>query len=285
MPKKNTSTKSDNSIDEKKSILRFFSKIENNQNGKTKENNVSNFIEEKLSSQIAKCAAISNESQEKEIDDKKIEIELISERKKNENLTRDLKKSVVLIKEISNLNLKKDIEIEALTRQVSTMSINSRSSDTLFNEFSGIFQKEQLNKLRSIPSGKLRDSTFVLKCMRFLYPDKNDLMNISVTGRKAKNEKKQKMCQENLQILKKMLEQRLLSEESLNELSISKRMKNINKLVKDAIYKIKSPKNNTKKSDDHTAISKQEFASHQVIHTNEANAESHLISTITTLPV
>lgn len=286
MASKKSSTKTKNSeIDEKKSIVRFFSKTEKNPNGKANEKNVSNFIEEKLSSQIANCAAIPNESQAKEIDEKKIEMALISERKKSEKLTSDLKKSVVLIKEISNLNLKKDIEIEALTRQISMVSINSRPSDTLFNEFDGIFQKEQLNKLRSIPSGKSRDSTFVLTCMRFLYPYQNDLLNISVTGRKAKNEKKQKMSQENLEILKKMLKQRLLSEDSLDALSISKRMKNLNKLIKDAIYKIKSPKIQAKKSDDHTAISRQEFASHEVIHTNGSNAESHLMSTITTLPI
>lgn len=284
MAPKKTSAKKNNEIDEKKTIVRFFSKTENNPNGKTNENNVSNFIEEKLSAQIAKCVAVPNESQKKEIDEEKIEMELISERKKNEKLTNDLKKSVALIKEISNLNLKKDISIESLTRQISMVSINSRQCDALFNEFSAFFQKEQLNKLRSIPSGKSRDSTFVLTCMRFLYPDKNVLKNISVTGRKAKCEKKEKMSQENVDILKKMLKQRLLSEESLDGFSISERMKNINKLIKDAIYKIRSPKNYEKKSDDHTAISKQEFASPEVIHTN-ADAESHLISTITTLPV
>lgn len=263
----------------------FFPKPKKKLSGNTSENNLSNFIEKKLSSQIAKCVVIPNESQEKQIDEKKIEIELISERKKNEKLTSDLKKSVSLIKEINNLNLKKDIEIESLTRQISTMSINSRPSDTLFSEFSSIFQNEQLNKLRSIRSGKSKDSTFVLTCMRFLYPNKNDLMHISVTGKKAKNEKKQKMSQENIEIVKKMLKQRLLSEESLDVLSVSERMKNINKLMKDAIYKIRSSKNYAKKSDDHTAISKQEFASREVIHTNEANAENHLISTITELPV
>lgn len=186
-----------------------------------------------------------------------------------------------MIKEFSTLNLKKDIEIEALSRQLSTVSIDS--SDTLFIEFDSIFKKEQLKQLRSIPSGKSRDSTFVLTCMRFLYPNQIDLLNISVTGRKAKNEKKEKMCQENIEILKKMLKQRLLSEDSLDALSISKRMKNVNKLIKDAIYKIKAPKSQAKKSN--TAMNMPELASNGVIHTVGSNAESHLMSTITPSPI
>lgn len=237
--------KANDKSEDKNSIAQFFI---NSKNTEKSINDTQKFVQEKLASQIAKCAEIPNETQEKEIDEKKLEIELISERKKNEKLTSDLKKSVALIKEFSNLNLKKDIEIEALTRQISKVKIDSQRSDTLFSEFSSIFQKLQLNELRSIPSGKSKDSTFVLACMRFLYPNKNDLKNISLTGKMVKNERRQKMSQENIEIVTKMLNQRLLSEELLDELSISKRMKNINKLIKDAIYKIGRSKHHSNKS-------------------------------------
>lgn len=71
-----------------------------------------------------------------------------------------------------------------------------------------------MKELRSIASGKRRDSMFVLKCMAFLYPDKNVLNNISVTGKTFKGLAKDKMPEDYSKFLKRMLNERLASEET-----------------------------------------------------------------------
>lgn len=282
MSKKLSKTNKNKSVPEKSSIVRFLTKPENN--ASKSEDSISNFVQNKLASQINQCVAVANEKEAEEINEnetekKEIEKELMTEREKNEKLTNDLKKSVALIKEIGNSNLKKDIEIEKLTRQISMTSINAKPA-TLFSEFSGFFHTEQLNKLRSITSGKAKDSSFVLACMRFLYPNKDDLLHISLTGKMAKNQmNKKKMCPENVKIVTKMLQQRLLSEESLDGLSISKRMKNVNKLIKDAIYRITLPKHRLEKTCAHVPISKHELVSSEVTQAKDADDECRLVST------
>lgn len=181
--------------------------------------------------------------QEKTLSNVDIVNELKEERRKNGKLTSDLKKSVTLIKEINNINTGKDLQIEKLTKQLQQISLNSKSTgndENLFNEFSGLFSKEQLQKLRSISTGVHKDSTFVLNCMKFMFPNANDLNNITVSGRKSKGIKKQKMSDKDIKIIKSMLSKRIVSENA-DDASFSQRIGNVNRLMKNAICKLKNP--------------------------------------------
>lgn len=163
---------------------------------------------------------------------------------------------MALIKEASAINLNKDIKIENLTKQLKKTSLDpplkfdaidsplkfdakENGNQTLFSEFDGVFSKQQLKKLRSIPSGKKKDSTFVLACMRFLYPDTNILKNRSVTGRTFKKEKKREMTPTKVKFITKILNERLVSENGLDQFD---RLERVNKLMKDAIMKLKPSK-------------------------------------------
>lgn len=113
---------------------------------------------------------------------------------------------------------------------------------TLYDEFGNFFDKDELKQLRSIPAGKSKDSTFILTCMRFLYRDLSVLNNRSVTGRAFKKQKKTPLSPWKSTLIKKMLNQRLESENGLDEVVILERMRNVVRLMKNAIGKLQ-PKN------------------------------------------
>lgn len=102
------------------------------------------------------------------------------EKNKNEKLASDLQKSVALLKESASVNLDKDVQIAKLSEKIS-LSDPKIIDESLFDEFSGVFKKNELRKWRSKSSGQSNDSTFVLNCMRFLYTDLSILNNLSVT--------------------------------------------------------------------------------------------------------
>lgn len=174
--------------------------------------------------------------------------ELTAERQKNEKLVNDLKKSSVIVKQACAINLSKDVQIENLTQQLKNAKLNLPSKNmhteaiemnpTLFNEFGNFFNSNELKQLRSVPSGKSRDSTFVLKCMRFLYTDLAVSANRSVTGRSFKGQKKQAMSPWKSTLIKKMLGQRLDTEDELDGITILVRLNNVHKLMRHAISKL-----------------------------------------------
>lgn len=88
-------------------ILQFFTKKSDQNN--SKELSISNFIEKKL----ANCCMPENVDAEIENIPSNIDVvnELKVEKEKNDKLTNDLNKSVDMIKEISKVNLSKDLQI------------------------------------------------------------------------------------------------------------------------------------------------------------------------------
>lgn len=160
------------------------------------------------------------------------------EKKKNQKLIEDLKKAVMLINEFNAINLNKDIEIVRLSKKVEAVSLECRNDQSLFSEFKNTFSEIQLKELRSVPSGISRDSTFVLKCMRFLYTDPSVLLHISMTGKPFKQQKKEKMCEKNVDVIKKILNQRIASEE-IDLINVSIRLGRLSKLIRDAIDTIR----------------------------------------------
>lgn len=173
-------------------IVRFLVK----KSVKEKTSNISDFIKQKIAAQVEVSEQqITNSEQQKttSIETSNFAKELAEEKKKNEQLTNDLKKSVAFIREFEAISLTKDIQIEKLSRQLERVSLDSKD-EHLFSEFSDNFNPAQLKELRSVKSGLSKDSTFVLKCMRFLYPNPIVLNSVSLTGKPWKQKRKEKMC-------------------------------------------------------------------------------------------
>lgn len=255
---------------QKNSILKFLVKDKKKAGECSKETSLSQFTEEKINGQLSeqksnKYNDLISESKgaddlEKELVAEKeknevllaVKKELAAEKEKNQVLLADLRMSMALIKDASAINLNKDIKIENLTKQLKRTSIESKPllkfdaktsvDQTLFSEFDDVFSKEQLKKLRSISSGKKKDSTFVLACMRYLYPDTNILKDRSVTGRSFKKEKKREMTPTKVKIIRRILNERLNSEKDLDESESFQRLDRAKKLMKDAIMKLKKSK-------------------------------------------
>lgn len=221
-----------------KSILQFI-EVE-----KKNINNTPDFVKAKIESQLEKVSKIREQNENvAEIQNinkiSELEAQLDIERKKNEKLTNDLKKTVAVIKNASEVNLKKDFQIDILTKKLQVACIDEKKDtkvvQLLFTEFEKILSNEQLNKLRSISSGKPKDSTFVLKCVDFLYPDHSVLENVTATGKMRNNQKKQVMCSTNVDLIKRMLNQRIYSEEGIDDVSASQRLNALKLHIKNAI--------------------------------------------------
>lgn len=251
------------------SIVRFLVKKDE------KKANLSNFINRKLAAQVeASDEKVLNSEHAINTTDEinVLVLKLEEEKKKNEQLTNDLKKSVAFIREFEAVSLTKDIQIENLSKKLESASLNSKvieKDEQLFSEFSDDFYPEQLKDLRSVKSGLSRDSTFVLKCMRFLYPNPAVLNNVSLTGKLYKNQRKEKMCAKNVDIIRRMLQKRI-SSEGVEAPVILQRMRRMNKLVRDAITKITTGHKNLPTADNSTAIhssmqTKTQRASDQIV--------------------
>lgn len=222
------------------SIIRFLVNKKKEEN----KNDISDFVNQKIKSVIQNEQ---NEEAEEVIDThdtQYVTAELETEKKKNQKLTEDLKKAVMLINEFNAINLNKDIEIVRLSKKVEAVSLECRNDQSLFSEFRNTFSEIQLKELRSVPSGISRDSTFVLKCMRFLYTDASVLLHISMTGKPFKQQKKEKMCEKNVDVIKKILNQRIASEE-IDLINVSIRMRRLSKLIRDAIDTIRKSVRNS----------------------------------------
>lgn len=143
------------------------------------------------------------------------------------------------------MNLGKDLQIERLIKQLQRSSLGTKTTiqdEITFSEFSGIFSKDQLKVLRSISSGKRKDSTFVLKCVSCMYPNASVLNNISLTGKKCNGIAREKMCEDNIKIINRMLNERINSEESDQVLTLA-RLGNVKKLIRDAITLLRKRSN------------------------------------------
>lgn len=226
---------------EKNTILKYVTKT------KTKTNieqcdNIPNFVQKKISAEIEKVQNVKVINDSKCDQVKELQKQLEIEKKKNEKLSIDLKKSVAIIKEAGTINLNKDIQMDKLMKRFQTTSISSGVQPKLFTEFNGLFDNEQLRKLRSISSGKSKDSNFVLNCMRYLYPHPSVLENRSVTGRQFKKMKKAELTPEKVRVVTRMLAERLNSEEGIDDSTVSQRLHNVKTLIRYAITKLRQSK-------------------------------------------
>lgn len=211
-----------------------------------KNNNVFDFVKNKMSEKTKIQKVFNNEGSMCD-ETKKLKNELQIEKEKNKKLQSDLGASVSLLKSASSINLQKDIFIKKLSKD-KNVTKDGEKSNNLFLEFNGHFNNDQLRQLRSIPSGKSRDSSFVLTLMRFLYPNTNVLSKKSATGKARNKMTKEKLTPHKKNLISDMLKERVSSENGLDDLTILQRMDNVNKLIKNAIENIVGKKSRTKSS-------------------------------------
>lgn len=264
-------------------ILQYFGSDEQK---KEQQISITDFIAKKISNQVR------NNTQERNVPSLQVasEEQVQGESalvKENERLNNDLKKAMALLKDAGVINLNKDIHIEQLNRKVKnahytpTHAHQKESSlDNSFSQFRNVFDKFQLKKLRSISAGKSSDSTFVLTCVRFLYPNPNALINKSVDGRSYKKQHNSRMTPKKVEIVTDMLNERLSSEEGVDALSASERFNRVKKLIKDAIFKITKPLKETALKSTHTAETKNAIemihhsSSYRIEHADVGNSSA-----------
>lgn len=206
----------------------------------TENNNIFDFVKKKNSVQVEKSQQI--ECVEENFDSPSVitdlENQLEAEKQKTSKLSNDLKTSVGLLKNVNSINMNKDIQIDRLNQKLKYLP-STETTELLFSNHEDIFDKPQLRQLRSIASGKSKDSTFVMAVMRFLYPDTKVLGNRSVTGKMRNKIKKKQMTPRKIEIVTDMLIQRINSEKGITAMSVSQRMDRVKKLMRDAITKLK----------------------------------------------
>lgn len=221
-------------MEKQEKILKYIVKKTKSDQSISKSN--INFIKSKLA-KVQNQTENQTESQSENRPEKnELEEQLEIERNKNKKLNNDLKAAVALLKDAGAVNLQKDIQLRK------HIGKKPAQNDTeLFKELlgRGDLDLNQINKLRSIPAGKSRDSTFILTLMRFLYPNPDDLSNKSVTGRQRNNVKKPKLTPQKEKLIKSMLKERICAEKGCIDSDILQRLGRANKLMTDAITKIK----------------------------------------------
>lgn len=168
-----------------------------------------------------------------------LENQLEAEKQKTVKLSHDLKTFVGLLKNVNSINMNKDIQIDRLNQKLKYLP-STQTTELLFSNHEDIFDKQQLRQLRSISSGKSKDSTFVMAVMRFLYPDTKVLGNRSVTGKMRNKIKQKQMAPRKIEIVTDMLIQRVNSEKGITSMSVSQRIDRVKKLMRDAITKLRN---------------------------------------------
>lgn len=236
-----------NNAKNNQSILKFVVKKKPIENSHNANNNIFDFIKNKMIEKTRVEETTISSNKELPVCDaiKKLNNELQNEKEENKKVQHDLSATVSLLKDASSINLQKDVCIKKLSKITPN---NSEKPINLFDEFNGHFNDNQLKQLRSVPSGKSRDSSFVLALMRFLYPNASVLCKKSVTGKKRNKIAKEKLTPQKKTIIIDMLKERICSEKGVDDLSVLQRMKNVNRMIKNAIEKITMKKSETEVS-------------------------------------
>lgn len=147
----------------------------------------------------------------------------------NSKLIKDNKILKKLLEESKSIILQKEIKIKKLLSQVHTNS----NTVNLFEEYEQYFSNLEIKKLRSIQKGQAKDSTFVTKCLDYLYGGKQNLLERVATDVKVPVGKKP-FSPEKVAIITKMLQERLNSEGISDELTAN-RFGRLRELLNNAI--------------------------------------------------
>lgn len=172
------------------------------------------------------------------------EIKIMREKIKKTDTALDTCKRIIAEKDTEIKNMKKQVE------KIKLMEFNKPSGkkeELSFSSFTDVFTSAQLSQLRSIPSEKKNDSTFIFEAVKILYQENFNLLSKkSVTGRGAS---KEPVSPKKMNILQDLYHERLDRLKLVN-LEEQQRLKKLNLHIKSAI-------NNIPKTDNNVEISRR----------------------------
>lgn len=117
------------------------------------------------------------------------------------------------------------------------------SQNIQFQDFESFFEPADIKAIRSVRSGREKDSTFVLKVSRGLYKtDTQKLFERSSTGKRQKGIQKKVITPQKKQVIEEMFRERIISElqnEIDYEGELEGRKSKLNRLIGKAIDNIK----------------------------------------------
>lgn len=270
------------------SVATFFAKSKQQPDFSDK----NQFTQKKFNEAIEKIHIEPNRNGHIESIDHDDEIRILSG--KIRSLEKDLKHAKILLRKASDLNLQKDLEIKCLKEKLKKNCLNEKKSEILFGKFEYRFEKEELKKIRSIRAGQRNDSTFVLSILKCLY--KNEEAKLSerrVTDRKYGGTKKNELSAEKKEIMREMLEERVLDEldEQRDQDEVTNRLKQLNKHMRNALsnsliaHKKKSGEVNsttaTKPSEPNQFQSSHEFMQSHLIEAPKEHYQHNCYSNMT----
>lgn len=158
-------------------------------------------------------------------------------RSKNHVLEKNLKQAKSLLRKANDLNMQKDLEIKALKEKLNGLN-EIKPNQMLFESLAHRFDSNEMKKIRSIRAGKRNDSTFILSITKALYKNEEEkLKERRVTSRKIKNQSKFEISAEKKEIMRGMLEERLVNElkDTGESDEIAKRLKRLNEHMRNAL--------------------------------------------------
>lgn len=215
------------------------------------------FYEQSLQENIKFTQSCENDSCSVEIDELK---------KKIATAKSELSRILVGQSTVISICEEKDMQIECLESEIELIPKNSEcandinpirndtpmhheplssqkqptSNVQLFTRFVNDFTDDQLENIRKIGNATAEDSSFFLKILRSLYyADLSKLFTVSATGCSLKGQKKEKIQEEKMNILKGMFQERLENlRNATNQTEIDNRLSKLNKLLNTAITNI-----------------------------------------------
>lgn len=248
-------------------ITAFFKQVKKNSNNDITEDTEEseNIFEQRTFAELfyEKCLT-AQEHACNNIDCLNLKAALQLELKTMEEKNRNIKAAIQICDEIV---ADKDIEIQNLMQKISVnanvevrdelppvgernnavsaecVDLPQKSSIELFSTFQNNFNPDQLGDLRSISTKQEKDSHFVHNVVEALYEGQlKTLKNISVTGRSAGGQVKEKMSEQKHTILTNIYTERIMfvTQKSAERVL---RQKKLNKHIKDAIRNISKAHN------------------------------------------
>lgn len=122
-----------------------------------------------------------------------------------------LKHATKVIKEMSKINLEKDLKIKMLENKLQ----EALKKDRLYASYEDRICPKDMEKLRAIKTGEKSDSTFILHLLRVLYGSRTaELLKKTSTGKAFKGQKKDPISPEKKQMMNEMISERILNEDS-----------------------------------------------------------------------
>lgn len=183
-------------------------------------------------------------------------------------LEKNLKQAKILLRKASDLNLQNDLQINMLKKQLDLQGKKHFTDDQiLFVTHSERFAQNDFKRIRSVRAGRRNDAVFVRFVMNGLY--KNEETKLSerrASSRKYKGSSKLEVSADKKQIIRDMLEERIVQElgNSTEDLEFDGRFKRLNDLIRFALNNSSNKKKRTNEKIDGSCPKPPETACSQI---------------------